>query len=141
MSSDLHKGACQCGVVRIEASGAPKWVATCHCSDCRKATGAAMATFAGFDSENVKLTGVAFHEFESSPGVFRGFCLSCGARLTYRSARWPDELHLHIGALDDANDLAPQGNVFTKEKLDWVTLEPGLPAYRTLGSDGPNTED
>jgi hypothetical protein len=135
MSDELHKGRCQCGAVTIEAVGPANWTATCHCGDCRKATGAAMAAYAGFDSAKVSITGSAFREYETSPGVFRGFCLSCGSRLTYRSARWPDEVHFHTGALDEANKFAPSGNVFVKEKLDWVRLEPDLPAYDTLGSD------
>jgi hypothetical protein len=135
MAEDLHKGRCLCGAVTIEAAGPPNWTATCHCADCRRATGAAMSAFAGFDSEKVTISGTSFREYESSPGVFRGFCESCGARLTYRSAKWPDELHLHVGVFDDANNFAPRGNVFTKEKLEWVVLEPDLPAYRTVASD------
>jgi hypothetical protein len=29
-------GSCQCGKVRIEATSAPKWVADCNCSLCRR---------------------------------------------------------------------------------------------------------
>jgi hypothetical protein len=135
MGAEHHQGGCQCGAVKIEAEGAPNWTATCHCADCRRATGAAMAGYAGFDADKVTVSGDSFREFESSPGVFRGFCETCGARLTYRSARWPKELHIHIGALADANDLAPRGNVFVKEKLGWVVLEPDLPAFQTVASE------
>lgn len=132
MSDDMHKGACQCGAVTIEAKGAPNWAATCHCADCRRATGAAMAAYVGFDSDKVQINGQSYREHESSPGVFRGFCETCGARLTYRSKQWPGEVHLHTGALDEANRFAPQGNVFVKDKLDWVALESGLPAFNTV---------
>lgn len=132
MSDDIHKGHCQCGAVRLRAKGPPNWVATCHCVDCRRATGAAMATYAGFDSGKAVIKGEKFSEYESSPGTFRGFCATCGSRLTFRSTKWAGELHIHTGALDDADALAPRGNVFVKEKLAWVVLEPDLPAFNTV---------
>ena len=33
--SDSYKGACFCGAVEIEVSGAPAAQGYCHCSDCR----------------------------------------------------------------------------------------------------------
>lgn len=135
MTDETHKGRCQCGAVTIEAEGPPNWTATCHCADCRRATGAAMATYAGFDSGKASVTGASYREYESSEGVFRGFCENCGSRLTFRSAKWAGELHVHTGALDDASDLAPKGNVYTREKLAWVVLEPNLPAFSTFAGD------
>jgi len=135
MSNEIHKGHCQCGAVTIEAAGPPNWTGTCHCADCRRATGAAMAAFAGFDAGKVTISGDAFEEYESSPGTYRGFCATCGSRLTFRSTKWAGELHIHTGALDDANKFAPQGNAYTKEKLEWVVLEPDLPAFSTFAGD------
>lgn len=133
--SDPHTGRCQCGAVQIEAVGDPLWTATCHCADCRKATGTAAAAYAGYERENTKIEGQGFIEFESSPGTFRGFCSKCGSRLTYRSeAHWPTQLHFHVGAFDDANAFAPKANVSVREKLDWAELEESLPAFQTIPS-------
>jgi len=40
--SDAQKvtGGCMCGAVRYEAIGEPMTVAYCHCSSCRRHTGA-----------------------------------------------------------------------------------------------------
>jgi len=135
MGNQVHAGGCQCGAVRITATDEPKWVATCHCTDCRKATGAAMATYAGFSSEAADISGGAYKEFESSPGTFRGFCETCGAWLTYRSTRWADEVHFHVGAFEDPDAFAPQVNVYTVEKLSWVQLEPNLPELRKTSAE------
>jgi len=137
MGKNTHKGGCQCGAVRITTTGAPNWIATCHCADCRRATGAAMATYVGFNADAAEISGASYTEFESSAGTFRGFCKTCGARLTYRSPNWEKEIHFHVGALDDADAFAPDGNVYTKEKLDWVQLEAGLPAFESV----PSAED
>jgi len=47
--------ACLCGACQVETVGMPKWVANCHCSQCRRALSAPYATLAGFDPDNVKV--------------------------------------------------------------------------------------
>jgi hypothetical protein len=54
-----HTGGCRCGAVRFEASVEPNHVSYCHCSDCRKATGAPVTAFVGFAADQVSLTGDA----------------------------------------------------------------------------------
>ena len=60
--------------------------------------------------------------FESSPGVRRGFCGRCGSTLTYEGDRWPGEVHLHVGAFDDPETLAPTGHAFADERVPWLKL-------------------
>jgi hypothetical protein len=70
----------------------------------------------------VRFTGAAPARFESSPGVRRGFCATCGSTLTYEGDRWPGEIHLHVGAFDDPETLAPAGQAFADERLSWLHL-------------------
>ena len=44
-----HEGGCHCGAVRyrISVNGPPMHVALCHCSDCRKSSGAPMVALGG----------------------------------------------------------------------------------------------
>jgi len=49
------KAACLCGACEVETVGEPKWVANCHCSQCRRALSCSYATLAGFDPESVKV--------------------------------------------------------------------------------------
>lgn len=135
MTSETHKGSCMCGAVQIEAAGNPEWTATCHCIDCRHATGAASAAFAGYLAAKASVSGSCFSEFESSPGMHRGFCTKCGTRLTCRGDRWPDQLHLHVGIMEDAEAFAPLANVYVKDKLSWVHLEPELPALQETSAE------
>lgn len=122
MTEIEHTGHCLCGAVRYRATGAPKWIANCHCESCRRATGAPVTTYAGFASQSFAyITGepVRFH---SSPGVTRTFCGRCGSPLTYEGARWPGETHVLIGTMDRPQDFVPTGNAFVEERLPWLHL-------------------
>lgn len=115
-------GGCLCGEVRFRASGAPKWTIWCHCQSCRKHSGAPASAFAAFDAAVVELIVGEITKFRSSPGVLRGFCSTCGSTLTCEGDRSPGELHLHIGAFDQPERLAPMVEVYPEERLPWVHL-------------------
>ena len=120
--SDVHTGGCLCGAVRFEARGAPKWTAYCHCNSCRKHTGAPVSAFAGYERDQVTFTKGQLATFASSPGVSRGFCSVCGSTLTYEGARWPSEMHFHVGAFDMPQDFPPQGHAFAEERVSWLHI-------------------
>jgi len=122
MSEAEHSGHCLCGAVRYRALGPPKWIANCHCASCRRATGAPMATFAGFEAERFVYSEGAPVRFQSSPGVTRSFCGRCGTPLTYEGARWPGEVHVLVGSLDRPEAFPPTGNAFAEERLPWLHL-------------------
>lgn len=114
-------GGCACGAVRFEARGKPKFVANCHCQDCRRATGAASSTWVGFDTPDVSWFGErTLHERKDM--VRRGFCPRCGTPLSYSGKQWATETHLLIGTFDDPLTLTPDEDVNVAEKLPWVHL-------------------
>ena len=117
MSEAEHGGGCLCGAVRYLASGAPRWIANCHCASCRRATGAPLTTYAGFTAERFAWTAGAPLRFGSSPGVTRSFCGRCGTPLTYEGARWPGEVHVLIGSMDRPQDFPPRRDAFAEERL------------------------
>ncbi len=119
-SSPTRTGGCLCGRTRFSATGKPRFVANCHCRSCRKATGGAYGTWAGFADTQIEWSGEPRALHESSPGVTRGFCAHCGSPLSYQGARWPGETHVTIGVFDRAEDLVPKGDVYTEEALPWA---------------------
>ncbi len=128
-------GGCGCGAVRFEALGPPLWIAHCHCADCRRATAAPMSTYAGFQRSGVRWTVGAPATHPSSPGVTRGFCGRCGTPLSYRGARWPDEIHLFVCTFDDPAAFAPQAHVYAAEQLPWLHLADSLPRHPGTSDD------
>lgn len=120
MAIEKHSGACQCGAVRFETTGKPKFVSNCHCQSCRKATGAAFSTWVGFQDEQISWLTRAPSFHASSQGVKRGFCPQCGTPLTYAGEQWPGETHLMIGVFDNPATFSPRKEVFTEDALPWA---------------------
>lgn len=120
MNDEKHQGGCQCGAVRFETTGAPKFVSNCHCVSCRKATGAAFSTWVGFEEAQTRWVSAPPSFHASSERVSRGFCAKCGTPLTYAGAQWPGELHFMIGVFDDPKAFTPRNHVFTEDALAWA---------------------
>lgn len=127
-------GRCLCGAVSFEAQGAPLWTSHCHCRSCRKNTGAAVATFVGYALDQVTWTGER-RTFESSPGVCRGFCGTCGSPLSYEGEMAPGEVHIHISAFDDPDAFRPQRHAFFTEKIKWFDVHDRLPRHAGYSTD------
>ena len=132
-----YEGGCACGAVRYRATGNPKWVAHCHCRDCRRNTGTALVTWSGFPAERVAFTAGTPQAFHSSPGVVRRFCGACGTPLTYEGARWPGEVHVLVGTLDDPAAMQPSIHVYAAHQIPWLQLGDGLPRFAALPGEGP----
>jgi hypothetical protein len=124
-------GRCLCGGLAFEAALPSKWVAHCHCSMCRRGSGAAFVTWVGLEAANSRIEDPhgLLHWYRSSAQGERGSCSRCGTPLFFRSARWPGELHVTLANFDGPVDRAPQLHVFWDSHVDWVRLDPndGLP--------------
>jgi hypothetical protein len=118
--AQVQKGGCRCGAVRFSIQGTPKFVANCHCNECRKSTGAAFTTWVGMKTKQFTWDKGAPKTFESSSEIVRNFCGDCGTPLTFESWKYIDEVHILIGAFDEANYFTPTGSAYNDEGLDWV---------------------
>ena len=119
-------GGCLCGAVRFTVDGEPNHVLHCHCSMCRKATGAVVATFANFDRDRVAWSG-APARYESSAIAWRAFCPRCGTALSYTWNERPERVAIAVGAFDDPAALAATAHVFGADRLPWLHVDEHLP--------------
>ena len=123
-------GGCLCGAVQFKATLPSKWVAHCHCTLCRRSSGAAFVTWVGLVDTAVAISDrdSLLSWFASSSRGERGFCTRCGSTLFFRSPRWPGELHVTLANFDGPMDRNPQAHVFWDTHVDWVQLaDDGLP--------------
>lgn len=118
-------GHCLCGAVGFSLDWPSKWVAHCHCTQCRRAHGAAFVTWIGMAEDRVRIDDPEsqLRWFASSPGAERGFCARCGGSLFFRSTRWPGELHIAYGNLDGEADRAPMAHVFWDTHVGWASVD------------------
>ena len=128
-----HQGGCHCGAVRYEVSGDPQHVALCHCSDCRKSSGAPMVAWAAFTEEQFKLIEGDPVTFNSSGSAMRSFCPKCGSGLYYRNAEFlPGIVDIQSATLDDPDALPPGAHIQTAERLGWMNSAHSLPEFERV---------
>lgn len=127
----MIRGSCLCGNVRYEIRGTLGRVVHCHCSQCRKAHGAAFGTYA--DVERASFAFVSGEDdvasYASSPGARRTFCKHCGATLQFMRESKPERLSLAIGTLDDDPGVRALYHIFTASKAPWFEVTDGLPQH------------
>jgi hypothetical protein len=123
MSEAPLEGGCLCGGVRYRIDGEPVWTAFCHCRSCRRATGAPVAAYVGVRTDALTWTRGRPRFATTSMGVRRGFCADCGSQLSYEGERWPGEIHIHIGSLDQPERVEPTGHAFASERPPWLKLQ------------------
>lgn len=130
-------GRCFCKAIGFAYDGDPNWTLNCHCEDCRRAVSAPMATWISVPKSRFRLTAGQPKYYESSKGVRRGFCATCGSPLTYENVKLPDEVHVLAGALSDPSEVKPSAHIAVKYQLPWFEAADYLPRYARWRSDGP----
>ena len=122
-------GSCLCGKVRYEVAGSLGEVANCYCSMCRKAHGAAFATYANVRAEDFRWTaGEAFvSEYAASQNGGRCFCKNCGSLV---AARYAGRIfQITLGTLDDDPGVRPGMHIFVGSKASWYEIADEGPKF------------
>ena len=126
----MLKGGCFCGAIRYEAGGVPFDETVCHCSICRRTTGAPFVAWFSVPRSAFQLLQGAPARFRSSDKATRTFCPVCGTQLTFEHDDLSDEIDVTTCSLDEPQRVPPRDHTRTSSKLGWVKLADGLPEYR-----------
>jgi hypothetical protein len=124
----IHSGGCRCGAVQFAVSAEPNYVSYCHCSDCRKASGAPVSAFVGFPEHEVALEGEAMRVYENGP-VKRSFCGVCGTPIAYVDDRLANQIYFTLGAMDAPENYKPTLHAHVRSQLPFVHMPDGLDRY------------
>lgn len=127
----LH-GTCRCEAVRFSVEDRFEYALNCHCSLCRRATGAAFKPFAGV--ERAALQVLAGHDALQLFGQDQNHdarCKACGSFL-YSVVREGTYVHVALGALIDAPSLRPTAHIFVGSKAPWHEITDGLPQHQAF---------
>ena len=122
-------GKCLCGAVEYAVADAFVYAANCHCSQCRRATGAAFKPFAGIERAKLRVTrgGDSLLTFGDATGNDVR-CKRCGSFL-YSVVRDGAFVHVAMGTLVDDPTIRPTKHIFVGSKAPWFTITDDLPQY------------
>ena len=126
------RGGCLCGGVRYELSEPFRRANFCHCSRCRKHSGAAASAQGRVPREGFTLLSGAelIETYRPEGGMAKAFCRVCGSSVF--GGTWPDgpEVSIRLGTLDDDPGIKPQYHHFVDSKASWDDLaEDGLERF------------
>jgi hypothetical protein len=126
------RGSCLCGRVQFEVTAPFLRANHCHCSRCRKHSGAFGGTQGRVPREGFHLLAgeELIRVFRPDGGRVKAFCSVCGSSLF--GAEWPDgdEVGIRLGALDGDPGIRPQYRTFVASRAHWDEIpDDGLPRY------------
>ena len=133
-----REGGCACGAVRYRLLSAPFDTGWCHCTLCRRASGAPALVFS-----TVPAGDLVFIAGEEAIGTIaltdfgrRRFCTRCGTPLTIQADYQPETIDFTVCSLDDPDGVAPGFHIFRASKIAWFETADELPRHARFR---PNT--
>ncbi len=128
----ILRGSCLCGLVGYQVEDQFRYALNCHCSQCRRATGAAFKPFAGIESARFNISsGAEVLLIYGGDQAHDGHCGKCGS-LLYSLVRKAAFVHVTLGSLIDVPTIRPSAHIFVGSKAPWYSITDDLPQYHEL---------
>ena len=109
---------------------------------CCLSSGSPLIAWACFNKANVNVITGSITRYESSKGIYRGFCSNCGSTLTYNRASGDsdneelnarnDEIFISISTMDNPELFPPEEHIRCTEKVNWLHTNDDLPHYENF---------
>jgi len=127
--TEFLEGGCLCGRVRYRASGPALRAVICHCSMCRRHSGAPALAFVHFPIASFRWLNSEPSWYRSSPFAERGFCVACGSTIAMREEVLDDRVQVCVGSLDVADGIEIDDHVWTRERIPWFDVKDERPRF------------
>ncbi len=117
---------CSCGQLRAEALDDPVRVVVCHCSECKRRTGAAYVVSAYFQKNHIEVNGpnsTFVRRCSEGRTIDFSFCSSCGSTVYWRADLLPELIGVAVGLFDDPTFPEPTSSIYERNRLPWVAFE------------------
>jgi len=131
------EGGCLCGSIRYRSTGAPLRAVICHCSMCRRHSGAPVLSFVHFPVGEFTWIGGQPTRFRSSENAERGFCPKCGSTLSMHEQVLGDRVQIALGSLDEPDRVRIDDHVWTEDSITWFEVADELPRFKRSSSAVP----
>ena len=120
-------GGCLCGAIRYVVTAPLAQISACHCTHCRRISGAGCSHNAIFEPTALTFTqGVPKRYVDRADGgnrLYRFFCADCGSSIMSQREKVPEIVVLKVGTPDDASGLTLYRDVWTDSALPWVHID------------------
>jgi hypothetical protein len=128
----MFKASCLCKRVTYQINGPIHKARYCHCTDCRKFSGAPYAAWGLVQTSQLAISppDAQVTKYNSGNGL-RVFCTRCGSPLWYEPTGAPQFRGVPLGALDDRDVPAPERHVWVRSKVSWASISDSLPQHET----------
>lgn len=122
--------SCQCGQLRIEVDGEPRFVGICHCLACQRRSGSVFAALASFAPYRVFGEATEYVRAGDRGARFRfRFCPVCGTNVFHTEEGVEDGVGVAVGAFAEPTFPAPRYSIYDCRRHSWVRLPPGTTAF------------
>lgn len=123
------EGGCFCGAIRYRVDAVPTNETCCHCTICRRTSGAPFVAWLTVPASAFRVTAGQPARLQSSADGARSFCGRCGTPLVFRLASTPDELDVTTCSLDAPERVPPRDHTHVASAIDWVDELGDLPRH------------
>ena len=113
-----YTGACLCGAVRYSLKARPLAVNACHCTDCKKTTGATNVIMLIANSDDFSFTGeVQAYRKRADSGRELDIkrCTVCGTRMFHHNMASKALVFIAAGTLDDTSWVVPASHIWVEK--------------------------
>lgn len=132
--SRTYTARCHCGAVQLELEGPPDGALYCHCSICRRSTGAPVVQVGFWPPERVAVTAdPPLLAYRTSRYLERFRCAQCGAAVynELRSKRFSSQ-NVMLSLVEDRDEaLAPTHHIYHDDRV--LDLADDLPRFAEFG--------
>jgi hypothetical protein len=129
------EGGCACGAVRYRLTSTPLFIHCCHCLSCQRQTGSGFVINLLIERDRVQVTTgepVAIDVARDGGGTQKIYrCPDCQTAV-FSEYTYPEIWFVRGGTLDEPRSVEPDVHIFTRSKVDWVTLPEGVPAVEVF---------
>ena len=128
-----YHGACFCGAVHFEVSGAPVAAGYCHCDSCRSWSASPVNAFTLWKPDSLRVTRGAelIGTFNRTERSFRHWCKTCGGHLYTDHPTW--------GVIDVYAAMIPelpfQAGLHVNYQETRLRMPDGLPKFRDMPAE------
>jgi len=131
--SNTYQGACFCGAVKFQVTGAPVAAGYCHCDSCRKWSASPINAFSLWKPDALQVTQGEDNigTYNKTERSFRKWCKTCGGHI-FTSHPELGLVDVYAGVIPDF-PFEPHLHVFYEETV--LHVKDGLPKMADIPAD------